>query len=231
MGFITNLQSAKDKAAERSSGGGDFEDRPKTVWASLPNPGDSAKVIPLQELDEGSPNFNEKLGKGLFVLKHSNPDNWKKSAMCTADEGSCYGCDQGWYQKMELLINVLFDNGKDEPFVAVLAKGTGKNSVGRNIMNIAGDADYDNSISDKTFKYTREGKGTDTTYDFSPLPKPHKVNLEQYADQLFDLTLVPFKVKPEKQEAYYLDGQEPVASKAAAAASTPVSAASVDNDW
>lgn len=219
MGFIKGLANVNEKLAKS---GGDFEDRVKTVWANLANDGDSAKVIPLQELDEGSPNYNDKLGTALFNLEHSNPDNFKKSANCTIDEGACYGCEQGWYQKVVLYINVLIDDGNGEK-VAVLSKGTGKGSVGKELLSIAADSDFDNSISDKVFKFTRSGKGTDTSYGFAPIKK-HDKNVEDYADKLFDLQAVPFKVKYEKQEAYYLDGQAP---KVAA----PASAAAVNDEW
>lgn len=224
MGFIKGLANVNEKLAKS---GGDFEDRVKTVWANLANDGDSAKVIPLQELDEGSPNYNEKLGTALFNLEHSNPDNFKKSANCTIDEGSCYGCAQGWYQKVVLYINVLIDDGKEKK-VAVLSKGTGKGSVGKELLSIASDSDFDNSVSDKVFKFTRSGKGTDTSYGFAPIKK-HDEDIEQYADQLFDLTQVPFSVKPERQEAYYLDLKD--GEKAPEKAATPVSASSVDADW
>jgi hypothetical protein len=224
MGFLTGLASVNEKLDSRK--GGDFEDRVKTVWAGLKNPGDASKVIPLQELDEGSPHYSEKNGTALFVLEHSNPDNFKKSAQCTADEGGCYGCEQGWYQKVVLYINVLMDVGTADERVAVLSKGTGKGSVGKELLNIAADEDFDNSISDKVFKFSREGKGTDTSYGFSPIKK-HDRNVEDFTDQLFDLKQVPFTVQYEKQDAYYNDGQE----KKVDAPKVPVSASSVDSEW
>src|SRR5690242_12328304 len=108
MGFLTGIAAVTEKTAKS---GGDYEDRVKTVWASLKADGDSSKVIPLQELDEGSPHYDEKFGTGLFALEHSNPDDFKKNALCTIDEGGCYGCEQGWYQKVVLYLNVLFDVG------------------------------------------------------------------------------------------------------------------------
>jgi hypothetical protein len=221
MGFLQGLAKVQEELAKKPSG--DFEDRVKTVWANLPKDGDSAKVVPLQELDESSPNYSEKNGLAHFVLEHSNPDNWQKRAECTIDEGQCYGCEQGWYQKVVLYINVLFDNGSDKPYVAVLSRGTGKGSVAKQLMEIAADSDFDNSVSDKLFKFTRSGVKKDTSYTLAPVKK-HELNVEDY--DLFDLNEVPFKVKYEKQEAYYLDGQEK-----AAAAAAPVSASSVDADW
>lgn len=225
MGFITGLQAATERTTRPER-----VERVKNAWASLPKDGDSAKVIPLQELDEGSPNYNEKLGTAVFALEHSNPDDFKKNALCTADEGGCYACDQGWYQKVVLYINVLFNAGTKDEHVAVLSKGTGKGSVGKELLSIAADSeDYNNSITDKIYKFARSGSGTDTSYSFSII-KQHDVDLEKYEDKLYDLRAVPFKVAYEKQEAYYTGG---VASKPAdePAVSAPSGASGQDSDW
>jgi len=223
MGFIQGLAKANEELAKRPSG--DFEDRPKARYVSLDD-GQSVKLIFLQEIDEASPNYSEKNGLAVFALMHSNPDNWKKSALCTADEGECYGCSRGWRQKVLLYVNVLVDDGKEEPYVAIWNRGLGKGSVAQSLLDMAADEDFGASISDKTFKYTRTGQKKETTYSLSALPKPHTKNVEDY--ELFDLKQYVFTVKPEKQEAYYLDlqdGQKP------AEEAKPVSAASVEQDW
>lgn len=224
MGFLTGIAAVQERVASK---GQDYSDRVKTVWANLKEDGDSSKVIPLQELDEGSPNYNPKMGTALFALEHSNPDNFKKNALCTADEGGCYGCEQGWYSKVVLYINVLMDAGTKEERVAVLSKGTGKGSVGKALLAIAADPDYDTSVSDKLYKFTRTGKGTDTSYSFSVMKAHGRDDIaDKYADELFDLKEVPFKVAYDKQEAYYTDGVT-----AAEKPKVEVSAQSVDKDW
>jgi hypothetical protein len=101
----------------------------------------------------------------------------------------------------------------------------GKGSVAQALLDIAADEDYDNSITDKTFKFARSGTTKDdTTYTLTNLGKEHGLNVEDY--ELFDLEQYVFTVAYERQEAYYLDGA--VAEKPAA---KPVSPASVDADW
>lgn len=230
MGFIKGLAGVNQELAKRPSG--DFEDRVPAKWASIgktgnkPNP--PQKYVFLQEIDEGSPNYSEKNGLALFSLQHSNPDNWKKNAACTADEGECYGCSRGWRQKIVLYVNVLHLDDEEGPTVKIWSRGLGKGSVAQSLLDMAADEDYDNSITDKTFKFSRSGTTKDdTTYTLTNLGKPHGLNVEDY--ELFDLEKYVFTVKPEKQEAYYLDlqdGQKPEKVEAA-----PASAASVDQDW
>lgn len=225
MGFITGLAGVQEELAKRPTG--DYEDRPKARWVSIPAGGAPIKLIPLQELDEGSPNYSAKNGLGIFSLEHSGVPNWKKSAKCTlADEGDCYGCAQGWKQKIVLYLNVLVDDGNEEPYVAIFSRGLGKGSVAQSLLDMAADSDFDNSITDKEFKFSRSGKGKeDTTYTLSPLPKAHGKNVEDF--ELYDLEKYVFTVKAENQQKYYMGDEVPAASEA----KVPVSASSVDQDW
>jgi len=230
MSVIKGLAAIQQEIAKRPQAG-DFEDRPKARYVNVED-GKSVKVIFAQELDEDSPNYNANLGTGIFVLMHTNPDNWKKSAKCTADVGECYGCKKGWKQKILLFLNAIVDDGNEEPYVAIFNKGLGKGSVAQSLLNMAADDDFDMSISDKTFKFARSGTKTNTTYSLDALPKPHKVDLNDYADKLFDLEKYVFTVSPEKQEAYYLDGQEAAAEEAPRERATAsAGSASVDAEW
>lgn len=224
MGFIQGLAGINEELAKRPTG--DFEDRPKARYVKLEE-GESQKLVFLQEIDEGSPNFSEKNGLALFALMHSHPDNFRKSAKCTADEGDCFGCASGWRQKVLLFVNVLVDDGKEDPYVAIWNKGIGKGSVAQQLLDMAADEDFDNSITDKTFKLTRSGTKKDTTYSLAAMPKPHTLSVEDY--ELFDLEKYVFTVKPEKQEAYYLDLKD--GERSTERASAPVSPSSVDADW
>lgn len=169
MGFVTGLAGIREQQAKQPQNE-DFADRPKAEWVSLKD-GESVKVTPLQEIDEGSPNYNADMGLAIFSLQHSNPDNWKKNAECTVDEGDCYGCAQGWRQKTVFYINVLVEEKGRKPYVGILSRGLGKGSVAQSLLNMAADEDYNNSITDKTFKFARTGSTKDnTTYslDISP---------------------------------------------------------------
>jgi len=227
MGFIKGLASVTEELAKRPSG--DFSDRPKARYVAV-KPDESVKVVFLQEIDEDSPNYNADNGTAIFALMHKNPDNWQKSARCTADDGECYGCSRGWRTSVMLFVNVLVDDGDEEPYVAIFNKGLGKGSVAQSLLDMAGDEEFDNSISDKTFKLNRKGEKKDTTYSLTPLPKPHGKDLGDFTDQLFDLEQYVFTVKPENQEAYYLDGQV-AGGEDAPKSAQPVSASSINKDW
>lgn len=229
MSVIKGLAAIQAEIAKRPQAG-DFEDRPKARYVNVED-GKSIKVIFAQELDESSPNYKDELGTGIFVMMHTNPDNWKKSAKCTADVGECYGCKKGWKQKILLFINAIVDDGKEDPYVAIFNKGLGKGSVAQSLLGMAQDPDFDESISDKTFKFGRSGTKTNTTYTLDALPKPHGKDLvADFADKLFDLEKYVFTVSPEKQEAYYTDGQEEVADAPSAAPASSGSS-SVDAEW
>jgi hypothetical protein len=222
MGFIT-LAEVEERQAKKSES---FEDRVKADWVKV-EPDSAIKITPLQELDEDSPNYSEKMGKAKFALEHSHPDNFKKKAQCTEDEGECFGCSNGWYQKVVLYINVLVDNGSDKPFPAVWSRGVGKNSVAQQLKEIAADEDFGFSITDKSFKLTRKGGGNESSYTLAQLPKTLVKDVEAYADSIFPLEKVVFYVSPERQEAYYLGVSQTEKSES----KEPVSAGSVDSDW
>lgn len=224
MSFVSGLKSIQDTLDKGNAGGG--EDRVKAKWLSLKD-GDSVKIAFLQELDKDAEGYSEKNGLGGIFLEHSNPDNWRKKARCTCDHAEgCYGCKRGWRQKGQLYINVLVDDGKNEPYVAVLSRGTGKGSVAKLLIEFAID---DNTITDKWFKFKREGSTKDnTTYYLMP-SKAHGLNIEDY--DVYDLEKVVFTVNPDRQEAYYLDGQDTDAEPAAAAAAAAGGSTSVDSEW
>lgn len=227
MGYVDSLAELDEELAKQ----GEFPDREKCAWVSLKKDGETVKVTPLQELDKGSPNYSEKNGLARTYLEHSNPDNFKLQAECTVGEDSCYGCENGWRQKRVLYINVLVEETGKDPYVAVLSRGFGKNSPADTLRGIAADEDFNNSITDKTFKYTRHGEGTNTSYSITALPKPHKHKVEDY--DLWDLGQAVFHVAPEKQERYYTTGRikDDGDAKVPATAGAPATAATVDVDW
>lgn len=227
LGFIEGLSKLDEELSKQ----GEYPDREKATWVSIKDK-ESVKVVPLQEFDEGSPNYSAKNGLARTYLEHSNPGNFKLQAECTVNEGSCYGCEQGWRQKRVLYINVLVDNGTDEPYVAILSRGFGKNSPADILRGAAADEDFNNSITDKVWKYSRAGTGTDSVYSISPLPKGHKYKVEDY--DMWDLSQAVFHVDPEKQERYYTTGRikGDDNEKSLATAGAPANAAAaVDVDW
>jgi len=235
MGVITGLAAIKEELAKRPTGG-DFEDRPDARWLKLED-GDSFKITFLNEIDEGSPSYDAERGVAVLSTQHSNPDNWRKTAACTADQGDCYGCANSWRQKYVLYFNVLVDDGKETPYVAIFSRALGKGSVAQSLVDMASDEDFNHSITDKTFKFSRSGKTKDdTTYTLSPLPK--QTTYKEVVDgvgetvdfkkaTLFDLPRYVFTVSPERQEAYYLDLKDGQSSSAPA----PVTKTAINKTW
>lgn len=182
-------------------------DRPKTQWFKIDDK-ESVNVLFLQELDPDSPNYSEKNGLGFLAVEHVNPENWLRKAVCTMDdEGACYGCEKhredwkaGWKQKTRLYINVLVDDGKNEPYVAVMSQSTSGQSITPTLIEYAGD---DETITDKWFSVKRNGEKTETSYTLRAR-KPHELNVEEY--ELFDLDNVVRQVPYAMQEAHYMDG-------------------------
>lgn len=233
MGFVTGLAGVREQQAKQPVNE-DYADRPKAEWVSLKD-GESVKITPLQEIDEGSPNFSKENGLAIFSLQHSGEgENWKKTAECTVDEGDCYGCAQGWRQKTVLYLNVLVTPKTGDPYVGILSRGLGKGSIAQSLLNMAADAeDYNNSITDKTFKFSRTGSTKDnTTYSLDIVPNAKAVKVGDFTDSLFDLPKYVFHVAPEHQENYY-NGRKfgKNAEAAPAKEAKPASEDSVDNDW
>jgi hypothetical protein len=230
LGYLEGLAQIDEQIEASQSGG---EERQKAKWVSLKD-GESVKLTFLQELDKGSPNYSEKNGLGRFYLEHSNPNNWKTQAECTINEGACHGCANGWRQKTVLYINALVDDGMNEPYVALFSRAVGKGSVANDLRAIAADPDYGNSITDKTFKFSRTGKTKDdTTYTLSPLPKATKVDIEN--QELWDLSQAVLTIDDVDKQARYYNG-EPLkeifkGDGEAKKNAEPATAASVDVDW
>jgi hypothetical protein len=181
---------------------------PKVKWFKLAD-GQSAKVRFFEELDEDSANFDPARGLSLVVKEHTNPKDFKRRAVDTMDsEGKDWAEEMhqkdktaGWRGKFRFYCNVIVDNGVDEPFVAIWAMSTSKQSPFVNIREYAIET---GSISNLTWKVKRNGSSTETTYPIIPI----KVDTEPFdwsPWQAFDLELALKKVKYDDQEAFYLN--------------------------
>lgn len=205
----------------------------KATWFKLEDK-QSVTVQFLQELDEDSTNYSKKNGLGIISVEHSNPARWMNTARCTSDEedgdGRCYGCEQhnkdykaGWRTKNRLYINVLVDDGVNEPYVAILAQGNGPKSVTPALIEIAGDL---GTITDTLFKIKRNGKGKgDTGYVLTQRGKTDN-DVEQY--ELFDVEKAARKIPYEEQEAYYNRG---VAVEEAPTEKELAGATAAESEW
>lgn len=167
------------------------------------------KILFLQELDEDSEKYSEKNGAVILSVEHSNPKDFKRKAQCTSeDDQPCWACEQhkkdwkaGWKPKNRIYVNVLVDDGKDEPYVAVLSQGVSDKSITPALLEYA----ESGSITDKWYSIKRNGKNfNDTSYLLLP-GADSKEDVESF--DLFDLDRLLYKVEYDQQEAHYLDGE------------------------
>lgn len=214
---------------EKNSGGGGNSDRVKAKFVKVED-GKTIKLRFLQELDPDNPNYNDEAGTGFLAVEHVSPSDFKKRAVCTIDdEGRCYGCEKhqedfkaGWRQKMKLYINVLVygtdADGNPTEEVQVLSQGNGPKSVTPWLLEYAAE----DSLTDKTFRLTRKGKGqTDTSYTMMPgKVDDSKYDVSQH--ELYDLEKVVMQVPYDQQAEFFGGGN---------AAPAADSSTSTEIDW
>lgn len=196
---LSNLNAQLDKPSSNSEG-------QKGTWLKLDD-GQSVKIRFLQELDPDSPNFDNRAGIGFIAVEHTNPKDWKRKALCSADDqGRCFGCEMhrkdpkaGWKGRSRLYINVLVDDGTQDPYVAILSQGSGAKSATPEIIQYAGET---GSISNVLWRLKRTGEKTDTNYSIIPLPSTDTVDVGNY--ELFDLEKVAVRdIAYADQEGFY----------------------------
>jgi hypothetical protein len=207
MALIKGLKDLNKTIDRTNEGGSDVK------WLKVLN-GQSVKIRFLQELDPDSPNYNGKAGLGFIAVEHSNPKDFMKRALCTIeDQGVCFGCEQnkanpktGWYAKKRLYINVLVDDGKEEPYVAIMSQGTGPKSATQEIVSYAVEVD---SITNVTWKLKRTGEDKTTEYSIIPLPTAKTEPIDFSLYELFDLEKVAVReLSYPDQKAYFMGDEE-----------------------
>ena len=169
MSFITGLQDIGKLVDEAEA----QQNTTKTTWLnSSIQSGQSANIRFVNELDEDSPNYDPERGLALVAYEHSNPDDFRRRAVCTMeDEGRCFGCElnargkKGWWRKPRFYINVLVDNGVDSPFVATWSMGVKRSVTFETIREYALET---KSVSNLKWRLKRSGAGTDTTWTLIP---------------------------------------------------------------
>ena len=205
MGIVTGL-AAINKAIEPSHSNNDGQ---KGRWLQLKD-GQSVKIRFLQEIDPDSPNYNKDAGLGIVGIEHTNPKDYKRKAVCTfEDEGQCFGCEQhrrdpksGWKAKPRFYVNVVVEDGSEDPYVAILSQGTGPKSATPEIGQYAAET---GSITNLIWKLKRTGEKTDTNYSIIPLPTAEVKPIDFAKYELFDLTKTAVRtVAYADQENFYL---------------------------
>ena len=206
MSGIVRGLAGLEKFVERSAGSSN--DGVKARWVRLDD-GQVVKINFLQELDQDSPNFNADAGAAFLAVEHSNPDNYRRKALCTIDdEGACYGCEQdranpkkGWRSRGRLYVNVLVDDGKEDPYVAILSQGTSGKTITPSLLMWAGENE---SITDSAFRIKRSGTGTSTEYSLVPAPKSQGVDPNDY--DLYDIEKIATRYVPYAEQHDFYDG-------------------------
>jgi hypothetical protein len=204
MGIVKGL-NAINKAMDKptSSEGG-----PKGRWLQVKD-GQSVKIRFMQEIDPDSANYNATAGMGFIAIEHTNPKDYRRKALCTIeDQGSCFGCEQhrrdpkaGWKGRPRFYINVLVDDGQEDPYVAIFSQGTGPKSATPEIGSYATET---GSISNLLWKLKRTGEKTDTNYSIIPLPTAEVKPIDFTKYELFDLEKTAVRDVPyADQENFY----------------------------
>jgi hypothetical protein len=209
MSFIKGTKALTNVMDRVSTSG---QDREKTRWFKI-NAGQTVKVRFLQEVDADSSRYSEKNGLVLAASEHTKPSDYRVKCVCTmADENKCYGCEQnvaeprkGWNARTRLYANVLVDDGKETPYVAIISQGFSGKSITPMLLQAA--ENY-GTISDRSYSITRMGSGTDTSYTLFPGAADEKAfDVEAY--ELFDLEKAAVRqVAYAEQEAFFNGGSE-----------------------
>jgi hypothetical protein len=204
---LKNIEALLDKPK--------YDNSNKVNWLKLED-GQSVQLRFVSELDADSANYNAERGLALVVKEHTNPKDYKRKAVDTMEtEGKDFAEEMhrkdpkaGWGGRLRFYINVLVDDGVNDPFVAVWSMGVTKSPTFNTIREYALES---NSISNMTWKLKRNGKGTETSYTFIPL-KQDETEFDWSKYEAFNLENALRKVPYAEQEAFYLGFENPAVS-------------------
>jgi hypothetical protein len=178
----------------------------KTRWLKVTS-GQTVRVRFVNEMDEDSPHYSPDRGMALVAYEHSNPDDYRRKAVCTMeDEGRCFACElnaagkKGWYKKPRFYINLLVDDGIEEPYVATWSMGVRRNATFSMIREYAVET---GSVSNLSWRLKRSGEGTDTTWTLIPTA-PDAVPFDWSGIEIPNLESALRQVPYSEQEEFYL---------------------------
>jgi hypothetical protein len=206
MGIVKGLKDL-NKALDKPQPSGDGN---KARWVKLED-GESVKIRFLQELDPDSPTYSDKLGLGFIAVEHTNPKDYRRKALCSIDDqGKCWGCEQhrkdykaGWKGRSRLYINVLVDDGKEDPYVAILSQGSSGKTITPTLIEYAGEM---GSITNLMWRIKRSGTKTDTSYTIIPLQKDESA-FDTAELELYKLEEVAVRDLPYADQESFFNGE------------------------
>ena len=143
--------------------------------------GESFKIRFRQELTEDAANYDDEIGGAHTYMVHTNPNNFTKHAVCTADNDEwgykCWACEQvkatsdnAWKAKQRLVINIAVqvdgDNGEKVWVPRVLDQKFTPAHCASDVVEFA--SAYD-TLTDRVYKISRTGEKKSTNYSLIPL--------------------------------------------------------------
>jgi hypothetical protein len=209
---IKEMEKALNKSPRSSENQG-----AKVRWLKLED-GQSVKIRFVNELDEDSPNYDANRGLAMIVKEHQNPKDYRRKAVDTMDsEGRDWAEEMhrkdpkaGWGGRFRFYVNVLVDDGIEEPYMALWSQGVGKQSPFNTVKEYFLDT---GSISNLSWKLKRQGTGIDTTYVLFPgAPDTEPFDWSKY--ESIPLESAVRNVPYAEQEGFYLGFDSPSSTSA-----------------
>lgn len=178
--------------------------------------GESFRIRFRQELAEDGSLFSDEVGTAEIVPVHTNPSDFRKSGVCTANDPEygykCWACEQiagteegyKWKPKPHLVVNVAVlmtdESGKQTWEPRILDQKFSAQHIGSDVVEFAS---MNGSIMDRDYMFKRTGSGTDTQYKLLPLdagdPDSSIADLEMH-----DVTSIYHAVPYAEQPGRYL---------------------------
>jgi hypothetical protein len=205
---LKSISESMEKSTKQSAS-------PRVRWLKVED-GQSVKIRFANELDEDSKYYDADRGAAIVVREHQNPKDYRRKAVCTMeDEGRDWAEEMhrkdpkaGWGGRLRFYINVLVDDGMEEPYIAVWSMGVAKSPTFNTIREYAIESD---GISNMQWKLKRNGKGTETSYVLMPGPTDSE-SFDWSSYEVFPLESAIRKIPYAEQEAFYLGYDNPTTS-------------------
>jgi len=206
---LKNIEETMEKSSKPQSSG------PKVRWLKLED-GQSIKIRFANELDEDSKYYDAERGAAIVVREHQNPKDYRRKAVCTMEtEGRDWAEEMhrkdpkaGWGGRLRFYINVLVDDGMEDPYIAVWSMGVAKSPTFNTIREYAIESD---GISNMQWKLKRNGKGMETNYVLIPGPTDTEP-FDWSKSESFPLESAVRHVPYAEQESFYMGYDNPSTS-------------------